>query len=436
MHIALDRRWRACLAAGAMALGSTAALVVAPAPPAGAAGTPDITLTEQAPASVLYGTPATVTLTAHNGTATSGYNLSFEDALPLGVTYVAGSTSPAGAGDPTVITLGSGATTLVWSNVANLQPSNTEAISFKVQAAVDPAADAVLPGSSYTDSSSAYVNGDPRFVPAFDPTTGAPVAGSFTGSATASGTTQITPIQISKAEPSPESELPRGVHDHKTTYTLTVTNDRVHATDAVTVTDWLPAGLEYLGCGGVDHTTNASGTNPGSTQEYPGSGPLSAGTALASPSPCPAPASVDTVVADPVDSSGNPIGSGVYTLVTWNLGNLAAGQVATIEYLAAVPLRENTITWSGTTPTPASLGQAANLDNNNGPETTNDQALENVATTSGTYTGPFGPGVRQPGQRHLAGHGDRPGPGRPEGCERSGLRRRQGRRVVAALPDQ
>ena len=50
-----------------------------------AAGTPNISLAESAPATVLYGNNATVTLTAANPAAGSwGYNLSFEDVLPAG----------------------------------------------------------------------------------------------------------------------------------------------------------------------------------------------------------------------------------------------------------------------------------------------------------------------------------------------------------------
>jgi hypothetical protein len=64
---------------------------IASSPPA-AAGGQTFTLIERAPATVLYGTPAQVSLTAQ-GISSTGYNLSFEDVLPAGVSYVAGSTS-------------------------------------------------------------------------------------------------------------------------------------------------------------------------------------------------------------------------------------------------------------------------------------------------------------------------------------------------------
>ena len=375
------------------------------------AATANLALSESAPASVLYGTPASVTLTATNPStspATPMYNLSYRDVLPLGTSYVAGSSSFTNAGtttalsDPTVLTgePSTGLTTLIWSNVGDLQPSATQSLTFKFQGETDAGThvgpDPVLPGSSYTDAAGVYANSNPRYVPQFDAVTGAPVTGatSYTDSASASGTTEVTPLAVSKSEPSPESELPRGVHDHQTTYTVTVDNNDVHATDQIVVNDWLPAGLEFLGCGGVDNTTDAAGTDPGSTQEYPGSGSLAVGAPLSS-SVCPTPTSV-TTVDDPVTPSGTL--SGVYTQVTWSLPDLAASGVDTFEYKAGIPLRENTMTWSGATPTAAGGGQAANLDNNNGPETHDGESLTNVVGAAGDYSGSLAPGATNPVQ--------------------------------------
>jgi uncharacterized repeat protein (TIGR01451 family)/fimbrial isopeptide formation D2 family protein len=373
------------------------------------AATANLTLSEAAPASVLYGTPSSVTLTADNPStapATPMYNVSYRDVLPVGVSYVPGSSTFTNAGsttalaDPTVVDNqpGTGQTTLIWSNVGDLQPSATQGLTFKVQGQTDTGPDVgpdpVLPGSSYTDSSSVFANSDPRYVPSFDPTTGAPVTGatSYTDTATATGTTEVTPLSITKSEPSPESELPRGVHDHQTVYTVTVDNNNVHATNQIVVTDWLPAGLEFLGCGGVDNTTDASGTNPGSTEEYPGSGSLAVGAPLSS-SVCPTATSVVTVT-DPVTPGGTL--SGVYTQVTWSLADLAASGVDTFEYKAGIPLRENTMTWSGSTPTAASGDQAANLDNNNGPETHDGESLTNVVGAAGVYSASLAPGTANP----------------------------------------
>ena len=89
------------------------------------------------------------------------------------------------------------------------------------------------------------------------------------------------------------------------------------------VTDYLPASLEFLGCGGVDNTT----TGP----EYPGAPSLTATPAVGTD--CPTPVSVDTV------SAPAGLAPGVYTQVTWDVGTLAAGQVLTINYAAGIPRR-------------------------------------------------------------------------------------------------
>src|ERR1044072_1934846 len=61
------------------------ALLAALAPAARAAGTPDISLQYDAPAAVLFGEDATVTLRAANPAGQRyGYNLSFRVVLPAG----------------------------------------------------------------------------------------------------------------------------------------------------------------------------------------------------------------------------------------------------------------------------------------------------------------------------------------------------------------
>ncbi|HTX01435.1 MAG TPA: hypothetical protein VMD59_21805, partial [Acidimicrobiales bacterium] len=128
-HANLMLQLRAAAGAALVVAGGLALVAVTPA---AAATGPDFTITESAPASVLYGTPATETLTATDTDAlgsgdTPGYNLSFEDVLPAGVSYVSGSTS--GAGDPTELANepSTGETTLIWSNVADLQPASSTA---------------------------------------------------------------------------------------------------------------------------------------------------------------------------------------------------------------------------------------------------------------------------------------------------------------------
>ena len=189
---------------------------------------------------------------------------------------------------------------------------------------------------------------------------------------------------MTKAEPSPEHELMRGVHDQPTVYTLKVEDTSDAATTGVTLVDYLPAGLEFLGCGAVDDSTPGAveyGGAPRLDQTYPTALPASA---------CPQPVSVATV--------SNPAGqpSGVYTQVTWSLGSISSTTPQTIQYVAAVPLRENTTTWSGVVPSATSLGQTANLDNNNGALTRqvgDATAYTNMAVATGTYTGAVASGA-------------------------------------------
>jgi uncharacterized repeat protein (TIGR01451 family)/fimbrial isopeptide formation D2 family protein len=376
--------------------------LVVVASPAGADAL--LSLTEQAPGQVLYGTPSTVNLVATNTSGTSLFNASFVDILPRGVSYIAGSSSTATGtpGDPVILVNqpAVGQTTLIWRNVADLQPSSTEKLTFQLQAATDsgPASGPfpILPGSTYTDQSSVYANSDARTVPAFDPVTGAPVPASSTNSATTSATTTVVPLQVALSQPWPQGEALRGVHDHQYTSTVTVTNNPVHGTSSPTVTVWIPAGLEFLGCGGQDNTTDAVGTDPGSTQEYPGSGSLIVGAPLA-PSVCPASTSVTTTV-DPVGPAGTVL-SGVFTQVSWmvaDLGTTPGTDTATIQYRTAIPLRSNSASWPGGVTPPTTGSQAANLDNNTGLETVDGQALTTAVGATGTYTGAQAPGAPNP----------------------------------------
>ena len=94
-------------------------------------------------------------------------------------------------------------------------------------------------------------------------------------------------------------------------------------------------------------------------------------------------------------------------MITWDAAALGGGVLspaATIDvtYQAGVPMRQNTTTFTGATPSAASLGQGRNLDNNSGPSTFEDGFTDNGAdaiisvaeptatstvTMNGTYTG-------------------------------------------------
>ena len=253
------------------------------------ADSPTFSFSESAPATALYGTPATVSLTATETNAVTGYNLSIEDVLPAGVSYVPATTTPGTIGDPEVLTNepSAGKTTLIWSNVSDLQPNSSFVLGFQLQGAIDttvPTPSTILyPGDSYSDSATAYIESDPRLVPQFS-ATGA--ASNYTAPAEgASGTTEISPLETTITDPLPEHELERGVHDQQKIWTLTVTNNDVHATALNEIDAWLPAGLEFLGCGGVDNTTSPTATDPsqpgpGPYLEYPGAPALSAGVTV------------------------------------------------------------------------------------------------------------------------------------------------------------
>ncbi len=376
MHVVMPTqplRRRSPAAAALLVVLSLVAVLALPAS-ARAAGTPNITVATSS-STALFGSPSTVTLTAANPSGQPyGYNLAIRAVLPANVTYVAASGSPA----PTRVLVNqpvAGQTTLLWANVSDLSPNSSGSVSFQVNHSTV----AFTIGSSFAITGEATINTDPRNVTQFNVTTGVPVGASYTGSATSSGTQTVSAIKVTKAG---GGSLLRGVHDHQTTYTTTATNNLVNQTTGVVLTDYLPAGIEYLGCGGAgaDHTTDAP-TNPGSAQEYPGSGaivvPVVAG--------CVAPSTIDTVTTDP-DGAG-PLPTAVYTRLQWSLGTLAAGAVVNRPYRVAIPLRANTDTWTGTRPTAASGLQAANLDNNSGAETDDEQALTSRADAAGNYNG-------------------------------------------------
>ncbi|WP_435745934.1 LPXTG cell wall anchor domain-containing protein [Nocardioides sp. SYSU DS0663] len=348
-----------------------AVLVVVPVAPAYAAES--MVVTKTADDDVLVGGGGEVRIEARNNGDVPLYNLSFRDQLPAGVTYVPGSTRPASLGEPRTVT-GGGRQTVIWENVSDLPLNAVQELTFEVT--TDPA---VLPvGSTFANEASAYANAEARTVPDFNPDGTYQKDASVQGSSAAAATT-VSAIEVEKLEPSPEHELLRGIHRHATTYTLRVTNNSAHADDDVVLVDHLPAQLEFLGCGTVDHSSSV---------EYDGAPRLDVSTPDIAA--CRAPVSVDTVT----DPAGVP--AGVYTRVEWNLGNLAPGDVVEVTYAAGIPQRANADAFPGTEPTPASLEQAANLDNNTGAptrETTTEQGLTNRARVSADYTGPVAAGT-------------------------------------------
>ena len=325
-----------------------------------AAGAPTVQLTKTMPSEVLYGANVPVTLSANNTSANDGYNLSFADTLPVGVTLA----NPAPAPTQQIV-LGNGKTVVIWQNVSDLLAGTTSSVSYEM-AYTTPAK---LVGNVLTNNAGAYVNSDERTVPKFNQTTGVADVASYDGSATASASTTLVPFKVEKSEPSPEAELLRGIHDHKTVYTLTVTNNSKLTTTTPSIVDFLPAGLEFLGCAQVDNTTP-------SVEEYPGAGRIDNNFPTLV-NPCPTPLSVTTVNTDP--DGGGALPSAIYTRVEWGgIANLAPSAVYTLDYAAAIPLRQN-VAFAGTT--------TANLDNNTGSLTVDEQVLTNYVAASGFSSG-------------------------------------------------
>jgi uncharacterized repeat protein (TIGR01451 family)/fimbrial isopeptide formation D2 family protein len=357
--------------------------VVAAAPASAAAS---VGLAKDGPETVLVGGGGTFELTATNSGDAPAYNVSFRDVLPAGVTYTAGSTSPSTLGEPTVIANkpATGQTTLIWDNVFDINPPGSATVSYDVTTS-----SVTLPvGARFTNTATAYWSSDVRDAPSFTADGAFIPEPNITAGTAVPETTTVTALEVTKSEPSPENELVRGIHgSNGTTYTITVTNNGIQFTNGVTVTDYLPASLEFLQCGGVDNTN-------GSYVEYAGAPRLTSTTAPSGI--CGTPTSVETVT----NPAGKP--AGVYTKVTWSVGNLSPGGSTTFTYRAGIPLQQNTATFVGRPgvtpldpqPSPTCSGvvcpQAANLDNNTGAstvETGTEASATNYVEAAGSYQG-------------------------------------------------
>ena len=150
------------------------------------------------------------------------------------------------------------------------------------------------------------------------------------------------------------------MHDHQTVYTLRSPTTACNPTTGVTLEDYLPAGLEFLGCGGTaDHTTDAP-TNPGSREEYHGSGPITV------PALARLHRAADRGRRRHVDPDGPwPAAQRrLHPRRPGRVGTLRRPRRRTFTLRAAVPMRANTLTFTGAPADACVTGQAANLDNN------------------------------------------------------------------------
>ncbi|MCR2812351.1 isopeptide-forming domain-containing fimbrial protein [Microbacterium sp. zg.Y1084] len=365
---------------------------------------------------ILAGEDAVLDVSLTNSAPADGFNIAFSLALPEGIAFVSsglgtpvrygpGETLPNSAKTPPAAAVPAGMQLWVFEDVADLPGGATYDASIIVRpdAAVFPV------GASPDFAVAGHVSSAAPLRPMFDGSTG--VGGAEALRHSSSGTdVQSVPVQalrLTKHEPSPEEELLRGVHDNHTTYTVTIENTPQGTTDDVVVVDYLPAGLEFLVCADTDNTQASpllyDGVGAlGGTREYPGAGPITS----TAPADCVQPVRVETVDSDL--PAGLP--AGVYTKVTWELPALSGATaqafpdtagtpgVTTLRYRAAVPLFENTMTFTtavgDATPDAQTVAQAANLNNNTGASTRHGlgsrhddgRQFRNAATVSGTYT--------------------------------------------------
>ncbi|MTV27381.1 isopeptide-forming domain-containing fimbrial protein [Nitriliruptoraceae bacterium ZYF776] len=367
---------------------------------------PSVTATIDGDERILAGEDGVLSLRA-TGAGAWGYNLAFVVTAPVGL-------QPLGSaiGAPRVVAHPSDPALRLWifEDVADLPAGGTFALDVDVRPVQPPVGGGqtadpnVFPVGSVADVRlDAHLSSDANLLPWFvgSSAVNPPASEAVTVSATDTHQLDVAALRVTKWEPSPEAELLRGVHDHTTTYHVRVENTSEGITGGAVVVDYLPAGLEFLGCGTVDNTTvDRAGT--GSVHEYPTSGDLTGTPAVAPMSAydangeregCLTPLEVVTVVDDPDAPS-----DAVYTRVTWDLGDLPAGSVTELVYAAGIPLYENTADFDGAggAPSGASLDQTANLDNNNGPSTRqvggHDPAgdgtvYRNVAEARGQYQG-------------------------------------------------
>ena len=335
----------AALLSLALVLGMGAVVTVASPPAPAAAATGTLSLDHDAtPATVLAGENARIVLEARHAGAPEdiAYNVSFVATLPPGASYVAGSATPAsGPGSPgepraTKVTPNPTDTStefwvLEWSNVTDVPAGGTATLGF--QLALDPAR---FPAGSTVEVPSLVLGSDDeRMVPTVTlGTTGVSSVANATANASDTAVTRVSPVEITKSEPSPESELLRGLQDQQTTYTLTVRVAQAGALEGVVVRDMLPAPLQFLGCESVSTVDGCA---------------LFAG---------------QSVVSSP---------SGAMTELRWELGSLPAGSTTTIRYTAAAGYQALTETgaFDGTSLRQSPSGTEA----------------VNTATVTGTYGG-------------------------------------------------
>src|SRR5690554_1991990 len=267
-------------------------LVALPVTTADADVVSDLATQIDGPSPILAGEDASFTVTTSNNGA-ARFNLGLAVLVPVGLfpdSASLGHGVPLGA--PRVVAAGTvapgepptGFELWVWEDVSDIPAGAV--VSLEVAVTPDPS---VFPVGSVIDLEvAAHSSTDPRYRPVFPGSTG--VGGGAAEAATESSPAAATEIAVSALRLEkdqltyPENELLRGVHEQGAVYRLRVTNTNQgptqnHDIANLEVVDWLPAGLEFLGCGGagIDSSTHDwSGVDGGDALEYAGAGTLGA----------------------------------------------------------------------------------------------------------------------------------------------------------------
>jgi len=384
-----SRTWGAILAAAAL---TATVLAVVPLPQSltpRADAAASLQVTQSIPGQTLIGRETPVEVSFRNTGDDRAFNVAFSVTVPPGVSVSSSDQAPA----RTIVETNAAGdvldTVVVWENLVDINAGSVYRFNYSLHHDVGTGAPELWEvGETVEAPVDAYFSDDDATVPQFqasgstDPVTAVPPSGAGIEQAPSptADSTLLVPILLTKSEPSPESELLRGVHDHQTLYTLTAETGSQGSVGVTTIDDWIPAGIEFLGCGTADNSNR---------EEYPGSGPLNPGNAPGfGGATCYEPSSVETTSTVP---SGIP--AGVYTHVVWNIADILGGgatipadTTVSMVYVAAIPQRANTLTFPGGAPSPASGNQASNLDNNTGPFTTQGAVPDGNPEDGATYT--------------------------------------------------
>ena len=360
------RRLAALLACfGAIGLG--AVLGPAEAPVSAVA---QLVVEQSTPGDTLIGRTVPVELTVSNPGDQTANNLLLAVRLRPGVNVSSSDTPPTGVVEETDAAGNLVSTVVSWSNIVDIRPGGVfhydfrlsydmgdgvdlyavgDLVEFDVYAIACSPESAVQPNVVVSGSTNpvtaVFVDGSGSTLPVDGAGVPQPIPGTVVSNT--SGESLLVPVLLTKSEPSTEGELLRGVHDHQTVYTISIESGSEGAVEFTTVDDWIPAGLEFLGCGLDDNS---------SAEEYPGAGPLNPGHAPAVTN-CVDPVVVETVLLPDPARPEAPAGlTGVFTHVVWaasdldpaGAGSLPQDTTFEFDYVAGIPQRANTVDWGST----------------------------------------------------------------------------------------